>query len=101
MKRIDIEINGKKYPCTPTMGAMLQFKKETGHDITNMEEGLSDLCTYMYCCVCSACRREGVEFGMSLMDFADAITPEDMQEWNKKLTPEEAPADDAGAKKKA
>ena len=30
MAKIEVTINGAKYPCRPTMGAMLRFKKETG-----------------------------------------------------------------------
>lgn len=101
MKRVEIEIDGKKYPCTPTMGAMLQFKKETGRDVTKMAEDIADLCVYLYCCVCSACRREGVKFDMALMDFADAITPADMQEWNRQLSDGDAPVNASEEKKKA
>ena len=83
MKRIQINVNGKAYPCSPTMGAMLRFKSETGREITEIDAGsFSDLCTYLWCCTVSASKREGVEFGMSLMDFADSITPEDMTAWN-------------------
>ena len=71
-------VDGKEYPCRPTMGAMLRFKQETGRDVSEMTGSVSDLATYMWCCVVSACKREGVEFNMSLMDFADAITETDM-----------------------
>ena len=30
MKRIEVTINGKAYPCRQTMGAMLRFKQEAG-----------------------------------------------------------------------
>ena len=42
---------GKEYPCRQTMGAMLRFKRETGREVTDMTYGVSDLCTYLYCCV--------------------------------------------------
>ena len=28
-----IIIGGKEYPCRVTMGALLRFKRETGHDV--------------------------------------------------------------------
>ena len=64
---------GKEYPCRQTMGAMLRFKRETGREVTDMTDGVSDLCTYLYCCVVSACMADGVEFGMGLTEFADNL----------------------------
>lgn len=99
MKRVEINVNGKAFPCGPTMGAMLRFKQETGREITEINaSSFSDLCTYLWCCVVSASRREGLEFTMTLMDFADSISPEDMTEWNEAIM---ASASDADGKKKA
>ena len=87
MKRIEITINGEAYPCSPTMGAMLRFKQETGREITEIDgSSFTDLCTYLWCCVVSASKREGKEFNMSLLDFADGIAPEDMAAWNEAIT---------------
>ena len=76
MSKIEIMINGKAYPCRQTMGAMLRFKKETGKEVTELGNSLSDMCAYLFCCVASACKHDGVKFDMSLMDFADSLTPE-------------------------
>lgn len=82
MANIEVTINGKAYPCRPTMGAMLRFKKETGKEVTEISNtSFSDLCAYLYCCVASASAADKVAFDMSLMDFADALTPEDMTAW--------------------
>ena len=82
MKNVEITIDGKAYPCRQTMGAMLRFKRETGREVTEMEmSSFSDLCTFLWCCVVSACKADGVEFGMSLLDFADSISPDDMNGW--------------------
>lgn len=81
MKRIEISVNGKTYPCMPTMGAMLRFKTLTGRDVTQMEQGVTDTLTYLYCCVQSACDREKKKFGLTLMEFADAVTDEDVNRW--------------------
>lgn len=80
--KIEVNINGTVYPCRPTMGAMLRFKKETGKEVTELTgKDFSDLCTYLYCCVASACAADKVTFNMSLMEFADAIDPDDMTAW--------------------
>lgn len=82
MAKVEITVNGKAYPCRPTMGAMLRFKQETGREVTEIDEDhLSDLCTYLWCCIASACKADGVEFGLSLMDFADSITQDEMHGW--------------------
>lgn len=95
MAKIEVTINGKEYPCRPTMGAMLRFKKETGKEITEITNtGFSDLCTYLYCCVASACAADKVPFNMSFMEFADALNPDDMNAWTAQM---QAAADPDGA----
>ena len=74
-------IDGKAYPCRQTMGAMLRFKQETGKEVTEIDGGLSDMCTFLWCCIASACKADGVDFDMSLMEFADSLTPEQMEAW--------------------
>lgn len=82
MPKIEVKINGKAYPCRPTMGAMLRFKQLTGKEVTALTSGeLSDMLSYLYCCVASACAADGIEFKMELMQFADAISPADMNAW--------------------
>ncbi len=88
MAKVQVTINGVDYPCRPTMGAMLRFKKETGKEITEMtDKSFTDLCTYLYCCVVSACSADKVDFNMSLMEFADALNPEDMNAWTAQMQP--------------
>ena len=60
---------------------MLRFKRETGKEVTEIKGDISDLCTYLWCCVASASKHDGMEFSMTLMDFADSISPEDVQAW--------------------
>lgn len=103
MKKIDIEIDGKEYPCRQTMGAMLRFKQETGKEVTEIGGNLSDICAYLFCCVASACKKDGVPFDMSLMDFADSITPDDLNQWTEVVngTTEQSPESDAEGEKKS
>lgn len=94
MKSIEINVNGTAYPCSPTMGAMLRFKQQTGREITEIDPtSFSDLCTYLWCCVASAAKREGKPFDFSLMDFADSLEPEDMAAWNEAIAAEAEPAE--------
>lgn len=91
MKKIEITINGRHYPCRVTMGAMLLFKRETGREATELDGGaLSDLITFVWCCAKSASRAEGVDFQLSLDEFADSISAEDAGEVFRSLNPEES-----------
>lgn len=84
-----ITIDGKQYPCAHTMGAMIRFKEETGREVTGIQpDAVSDLAVYLWCCVVSACRREGVEFKYQLMDFADRIALEDLSRWAAAISAE-------------
>lgn len=100
MKSLEITINGTAYPCSPSMGAMLRFKQETGKEITEIDpKSFTELCTYLWCCTASGAKREGKQFDMTLMDFADSLTPEDMAGWNKAIM-EDAGEGDADEKKR-
>ncbi len=86
MKAIEvtIEIRGKQYPCRMTMGAMLDFKRKTGMDVSELgnmeassEERLELMMTLIWCCINSACRCDGIAFDIPLDTFADHISPED------------------------
>ena len=105
MKRIEVIINGVAYPCSPTMGAMLRFKQETGREITEMDpKSFTDLCTYLWCCVVSASKREGRAFDLSLIclfDFTDNISPDEMNRGGEAVSTErqEGEADNEGEKK--
>jgi len=82
LPKIEVTINGEAYPCRPTMGAMLRFKKETGKEVTELNaSNFSDVCVYLYCCIASACANDKKPFNLSLMEFADAVSPEDMTDW--------------------
>jgi len=80
----EITIDGTAYPCSPTMGAMVRFEKETGRDVSSMNAGsFTDLCTYLWCCVVSACDRDRVKFKMSLLDFCDRLSPDELAGWSE------------------
>lgn len=82
---MSITVGGKKYPCRQTMGAMLRFKRETGKEVTEITDSVTDMLAYMYCCVQAGCKTEGVEFDMTLEDFADCLDISDVTAWAEQL----------------
>lgn len=102
MAKIEVTINSVAYPCRPTMGAMLRFKKETGKEVTEVDPAsFTELCTYLYCCVASASAADGVVFTMSLMEFADALSPDDMTAWAAQMQANNTDTESANGEKKS
>lgn len=100
MARVVVTINGVDYPCRPTMGAALRFKEHTGKEVTDMkEDSFSELCAYLYCCVASGAASEKIPFDLSFMEFADALTAEDLAEWSKSMQSDHRASADDGEKK--
>lgn len=80
MKKITIQ--GKEYPCRVTMGAMVRFKRESGKDVSRIDQSdVSDLVLLLWCCVASACAVDGVEFSYSFDMFADLLSPQDLADF--------------------
>lgn len=78
-KTVTVTIGEASYPCRMSMGAMLRFKRETGKEVSEIKEGsISDMAVLLYCCVASACNAEHKPFNLSLEDFCDAISSDDM-----------------------
>ena len=77
-----IQINGQDYPCRVTMGAMVRFKRESGKDVSELrQDDVSDLVLFLWCCVKSAFNADSVAFAYSFEGFADALTPQDMNQF--------------------
>ena len=96
--------DGKVFPCDMPMGALLRYKKETGEEIAEIKEGETcKLMTLMWCCARSACNRDKVNFDMSLEDFADNVSPQDVADWASlalfKKTADEAASGEEDEKK--
>ena len=89
-RQLEIVINGEKYHYIETMGAMLDFKQETGKD---MPDGLEETLKYMYHVVKSVCRRENKPFELSFDDFADGL---DADEFNRVFLGLAGPAPEEG-----
>lgn len=96
---MEISINGEKYPCRPTMGAILRFKQETGKEVSEIT-GISDWIIYLYCCIASATKSDtGKDFPLPLMDFADSVPQELISKWVGAFR--ENTGEAAGAEKKS
>lgn len=86
-----IKVSGKEYPCRILLGAMLRFKRQTGRDVSEMSPtDTADIITFLWCCVASSCNADGVEFGLSLEDFADGLDSESFKSFYADLSEETA-----------
>ena len=90
MKKKVIVVQGKEYPCRVTMGAMVRFKHESGHDVSEMKANdVSDMALFVWCCTASACNADGVEFGLSFAQFADSLEPACLKDFYSEMESEE------------
>lgn len=94
MRVVEITIKGRRYPCYPTAGAMLRYRRMKGKEAQAID--LSDfdsIGTYLWCCCKSACVREEVDFpykdDQSMMD---CLLTEDIEAWGRSVS--EANAED-------
>ena len=77
-----LTVGSEKYPCRITTGAMIRFKNQFGRDISAIDsEDIEQSTFFVYACVKSSCKRDGVDFDMSFEDFADNLLPEDLAEF--------------------
>lgn len=94
MAQITIHLKGKDYPCRLTMGALLAYKRETGHDFgTDLKESesqkdidIESLLMLLGLCLESTCKADGkvLPEGFSAKDIADYINIDDVQKfWSK------------------
>ena len=102
---LHITLDGQTLPCRQTMGAFLHFRRETGREATELTGELTDMLTFFYCCVRSACRADGIPFDLTLEQFADRITPTDLNSWTEQMQAaaanDEATHGDEATKKKS
>ena len=81
-----VKLYGKEYPSSMTMGAMIDFKRQTGKDVNDIGAELELLTLFMFCCVRSACRADGITFDMEFDHFADGINLEDFAQFQENLS---------------
>ncbi len=64
---------------------MLRFAEKTGREVHEMRPGFTDMVTYLWCCACSSCAREKVEFDIPLQEFADCLSVEELSAMQKEI----------------
>ena len=81
-----IKVGDKEFPCRLTMGAMLQFKRTVGKDVSQMDwKDVEELLMLMWCCVSSASRADNMEFPIDFPMFCDLVSPADIAKWNSTI----------------
>ncbi len=74
-----IKIGERSLPCRVTMGTMVRYKRQTGRDISSLDTSdIEGMVLFLWCCVVSACRADGVEFTMDFEEFGDRLEPADL-----------------------
>ena len=95
MKQLMIKIGDRQLPCRLSMGAMLLFKRTTGKDVSEMSgNDMEELLILLWCCVCCACKADGIGFDTDFDTFVCQISPSDLAEWSASLS-----SDDESKKK--
>ncbi|MBO6249027.1 MAG: hypothetical protein J6N54_09470 [Bacteroidales bacterium] len=96
-----IIIDGKEYPCRPTMGAFRRFKAITGYDISKADpEDVADNVVFCYCCIASACAADKVPFELDVDQFADMMDQEALNAFIAGQAADAAEIQPEGSKKK-
>ena len=103
MKAVTIEIKGRPYPCYPTAGAMLRFRRMSGKEVTAINpENMEDLGLYLFCCAKSASKREDVPFEFrDETEFLDCVLPENIARGVETFAEPAPDADDTDVEKKS
>jgi hypothetical protein len=68
----EITIAGKKYPVRLSMGAIREFKRQTGKEVDDIT-GISDMGELLYACTVSTCRLQGKKFSLTVEQFTDDL----------------------------
>ena len=77
---------GRTLPARVTMGTLRRFKAETGNDMVELQRthkvSADDLAVLLWCAIVTQCRVEGMPFDVSLDDFLDRVTPDEVARWH-------------------
>lgn len=93
-----LKIDGVDYPCRSSLGAMLYFKDETGKEATELNiSAPSEVVVFLWACVKADSERLGKEFDMSVQQFANRVSMDELQAW---VTHMQAEADNTESSKK-
>lgn len=81
---------GVTYPNRTTMGAMIDFKRETGKEVNDIDTDIELLTRFMFCCVRSACRADKVPFDLSFEEMADGMDLADFAQFQESMNKDSA-----------
>ena len=60
----------------------MRYKRMTGNDVSKLaQDDVCGIVEFAYCCVVSACRADGVEFGLEFETFADMLEPTNIKDF--------------------
>ena len=106
-RSIFIQVGDRTYPFRMTLGAMLRFKRATGKEVTELDDGsVEEVAHLLYACLASASNADKVPFDLDFDGFCDNLSAEDMETMRDLLIEEETPqaeeaAEGQGAEKKS
>lgn len=94
---IKITIDGQDYHANNTLGAQLEFAKRTGKDVSALAnvkdadgginyETLELMGKFIWCCIASACRKEGRQFPIPFEQFSDYLDIESLTDFTNSLS---------------
>lgn len=96
-----IQVGDQTYPFRLTLGAMLRFKRATGKEVTELnEDSVEELATLFHACLVSACAADKVPFNLTLEDFCDLLSAEDLENLYGFLTSAAESSEAPGEEKK-
>lgn len=95
-------LGGVSYPARVSMGALREFRKETGKDFLKIQSEVSgeDLGVLLWASIKRQSRVEGIEFSYTCDEFFDLVTPDDVSQWYIGTGQAEQNDTDAGDSKK-
>ena len=93
---------GRTLPARVTMGTLRRFKAETGNDMVELQRthkvSADDLAVLLWCAIVTQCRVEGMPFDVSLDDFLDRVTPDEVARWHTGALDQDETPDDSKKK---
>jgi hypothetical protein len=75
-----IKVKDKEYPIRPTMWALLQFKREKGKNVSELNDtDLEDLLYWTWLCVTSSCKQDGIAFDIPFEEYIEFVQDSPME----------------------
>ncbi len=69
-----VKIKGKDYPITPTMWALLQFKRDKNKNVSEIPpDDIELMLYYTWLCVKGACFQHNIDFNLSFEEYVESV----------------------------